>query len=392
MSIDYFPASPDAPLSGQSRHIISGLSTALPATATAGQVLYETNTGAFKYWTGSAWKYLNQTLGNFDRITIADAASQADGIAIGGSNAALWIDERDASSTWALYASAAKFRINGSGTDMLTVTRTAPANVGVEYGLLNMAGNPIHLYSAGDSNHRLVYANNLWGSGDDGPHLIGYNQVTLLCANGANWSLKARSDGTVRSRGDIYSGGSGIFPGVTSQGQGKGYGANRFHFSGDGNDMHQNWGAGWMMWVDVTHVKTFVIDHPLDENRHLIHAAIEGPEAAVFYRGESQLEDGWVEIQLPEYFEALCAEEGRAVQLTCIADDPADEWCPVLHATYPKNGKFYVGLGSGMAIRDQRFWWQVTAVRKDAPPLLVEPAKEDVVVMGQGPYTYYKEK
>ena len=162
--------------------------------------------------------------------------------------------------------------------------------------------------------------------------------------------------------------------------------------SAGGNTIRFDWSGGFQMWVDVTHVKTFVIDHPSKKDHHLIHGALEGPEAAVFYRGEGQLDNGWVEIALPDYFEDLCAVEGRSVQLTCIADDPADEWCPVLHATYPKNGKFYVGLGSGMVTLDQRFWWEVTAVRKDVKPLLVEPAKKDVTVMGQGPYTYYKEK
>lgn len=138
--------------------------------------------------------------------------------------------------------------------------------------------------------------------------------------------------------------------------------------------------------------KTFVIDHPLDKEKYLIHACLEGPEAGVYYRGQGQLDGGWVEVKLPDYFESLCAEEGRSVQLTCIADDPADEWCPVLHATYPKGGRFYVGLGSGMIINDQRFWWEVKAVRKDVAPTNVEPTKDSVEVMGSGPYRYYKER
>jgi hypothetical protein len=146
------------------------------------------------------------------------------------------------------------------------------------------------------------------------------------------------------------------------------------------------------MWVDVTNVKTFVIDHPTDADKRLIHACLEGPESAVFYRGAARLERGWVEVRLPDYFEALCAEEGRSVQLTCIADDPVDEWCPVLHATYPKNGRFFVGLGSGVVVHDQRFWWEVKAVRKDVGALLVEPQRDAVEVLGEGPYTYYRER
>lgn len=136
-------------------------------------------------------------------------------------------------------------------------------------------------------------------------------------------------------------------------------------------------------------VKTFVIDHPLEEDKHLVHACIEGPEAAVFYRGKGQLVDGEVEIQLPDYFESLCAEEGRSVQLTCIAESLKDR-CPVLQASYPKNGKFWVGLGSEPPIKDQQFWWEVTAVRKDVSPVDVEPLKSSVEVIGNGPYTYIR--
>jgi hypothetical protein len=161
---------------------------------------------------------------------------------------------------------------------------------------------------------------------------------------------------------------------------------------GGGNVISFAWTGTFQMWVDTTNVKNFVIDHPQDENKYLIHACLEGPEAAVYYRGQGRLVGGWARVDLPAYFETLCAEEGRSVQLTCIADDPADEWCPVLHATYPKDGSFYVGLGSGTAVQDQRFWWEVKAVRRDVDPLLVEPDRQDVVVMGDGPYTYYREK
>jgi hypothetical protein len=159
-----------------------------------------------------------------------------------------------------------------------------------------------------------------------------------------------------------------------------------------GNIVSFDWGSPFTMWVDVTNVKTFVIPHPTDNERYLVHACIEAPEALVQYRGQAQLDNGWVRIDLPAYFEALCAIEGRSVQLTAIADDPLDEWCPVLHATYPKDGRFWVGLGSGVTVNDQRFWWQVTAVRKDVPPVNVEPLTDTVDVLGAGPYTYTKEK
>jgi hypothetical protein len=64
--------------------------------------------------------------------------------------------------------------------------------------------------------------------------------------------------------------------------------------------------------------KKLAIDHPTRPGKRLVHAAIEGPEAAVYYRGEGQLVDGRAEIGLPEYFEALTATGGRTVILTNV--------------------------------------------------------------------------
>ena len=38
-------------------------------------------------------------------------------------------------------------------------------------------------------------------------------------------------------------------------------------------------------------VKSFVIDHPLDSSKYLVHGCIEGAEAAVYYRGQAKLID-----------------------------------------------------------------------------------------------------
>ena len=35
--------------------------------------------------------------------------------------------------------------------------------------------------------------------------------------------------------------------------------------------------------------KTFVIDHPDDENKYLVHVCLEGPEAGVYYRGKAEV-------------------------------------------------------------------------------------------------------
>jgi hypothetical protein len=50
--------------------------------------------------------------------------------------------------------------------------------------------------------------------------------------------------------------------------------------------------------------KTFVIDHPTQADRLLVHACLEGPEASVYYRGEADLVDQNLEIELPAYVDA----------------------------------------------------------------------------------------
>ncbi len=119
--------------------------------------------------------------------------------------------------------------------------------------------------------------------------------------------------------------------------------------------------------------KNFRITHPLDETKDLTHSSLEGPEIAVFYRGEAVTADGSVEITLPDYFEALTTEENRSVQLTELYDDEDN---PVfgnfLAAGRVKNGKFIVRSSTPVV----KFYWEVKAVRTDVPPLAIETMKE----------------
>lgn len=140
------------------------------------------------------------------------------------------------------------------------------------------------------------------------------------------------------------------------------------------------------IWNAATGVfKTFIINHPTDPHLYLVHATIEGPEAAVFYRGTARLRNGRVEVTLPEYFEALTRPEERTVQLTNVGgfdrlavENPA--------AGEIVDGKFAVISDNPSST--QEFHWEVKAVRKDGPRLAVTPRKSDISVGGIGPYTY----
>lgn len=131
--------------------------------------------------------------------------------------------------------------------------------------------------------------------------------------------------------------------------------------------------------------KTFIIDHPLDQKRHLVHASLEGPEGAVYYRGSAQLEDGAARIALPPYFEALTRDGDQTIQLTNI--DGFDRLAvQTRDGARIVDGAFTVVSENGNSA--QRFDWEVKAVRADGPPLEVEPARGSIGVAGVGPYTY----
>jgi len=117
--------------------------------------------------------------------------------------------------------------------------------------------------------------------------------------------------------------------------------------------------------------KTFVIDHPLDDSKYLVHACLEGPEAGVYYRGEGKIVNGEsVEITLPEYTTNFY---DFTVQITPINSRLVYGTSKVV------NGKFKVIGDNG------DFFWLVHATRQQ---IIVEPNKQDVTVKGDGPYTY----
>jgi hypothetical protein len=131
--------------------------------------------------------------------------------------------------------------------------------------------------------------------------------------------------------------------------------------------------------------KNFVIDHPLDPARYLVHATLEGPEGAVYYRGSARLANGRAEVELPRYFEALTRRAGRTVQLTNV--DGFDALAvETREGERIRDGRFVVVSRDPASA--QAFDWEVKAVRADAPPLEAEPRRDSTVVGGFGPYTF----
>jgi hypothetical protein len=123
-------------------------------------------------------------------------------------------------------------------------------------------------------------------------------------------------------------------------------------------------------------IKSFVIDHPNDENKYLVHACLEGPEAGVYYRGTGEIINNKnTKIYLPDYVESFAKD--FTIQLTPIynyntrnLNYSATEISNNSFEVYGENGKFY---------------WFVFGKRCD---INVEVNKNMVNVKGNGPYLW----
>jgi hypothetical protein len=122
--------------------------------------------------------------------------------------------------------------------------------------------------------------------------------------------------------------------------------------------------------------KSFVIDHPTDPDRYLVHACLEGPESGVYYRGEAELDGKQVQITLPHYVSDLASN--FTVQLTQIFAGPEDSFAR-LAAGRVVGGNFVV-YGDPCT-----FAWHVYGTRQ---VIDTEPKRDAVEVFGDGPYRY----
>jgi hypothetical protein len=126
--------------------------------------------------------------------------------------------------------------------------------------------------------------------------------------------------------------------------------------------------------IVFSYAKTFVIPHPLDESKYLVHGCLEGPEAGVYYRGKGEIVNGQsVTIELPAYVTAFASD--FSIQITGIYDGKMK----LYNATEVVDGHFEVFGDNG------KFWWMVHGMRNS---IVVEPNKEDVELKGSGPYLW----
>jgi hypothetical protein len=124
-------------------------------------------------------------------------------------------------------------------------------------------------------------------------------------------------------------------------------------------------------------VKTFIIDHPSNENKYLVHGCLEGAEAGVYYRGMSKIDnDTCVTIKLPDYVCHIAID--LSVEITSIYSHTSSP--NVYETSEIENNKFIVYGKNGS------FYWTVYGKKDD---IIIEPNKNDIEVRGNGPYKWY---
>jgi hypothetical protein len=122
--------------------------------------------------------------------------------------------------------------------------------------------------------------------------------------------------------------------------------------------------------------KSFVIDHPNDKDKYLVHACLEGPESGVYYRGKGEIKNNEsVKIILPDYVEYIAYN--FTIQITPIYSGKKLEF-PLQVSEIENNSFFVYGDNS-------KFNWLVHGKRHD---IEIEPLKSKVDVKGSGPYKW----
>lgn len=131
-------------------------------------------------------------------------------------------------------------------------------------------------------------------------------KTNMLISTGSNVDYNSGVGTTVTAVGNA----------VINGGSGNASGAVTLNSNNGANNLFLNTGSVGL-WNGAS-LKAFVIDHPTDPARRLVHVCTETPNAMVEYVGTASLADGMAYVELPPYFEALTEAEGRTVSVTLI--------------------------------------------------------------------------
>jgi hypothetical protein len=111
-------------------------------------------------------------------------------------------------------------------------------------------------------------------------------------------------------------------------------------------------------WTAFASVKSFREPHPLQPEKEIWYACIEGREAAIYVRGTAKLVNGIAKIDFPEDFALMALPEGMTAMTTPNSAD--SKGMAVVRKT--TSGIEVQELGGGQG--NYTFDWEVKAVRK----------------------------
>jgi photosystem II stability/assembly factor-like uncharacterized protein len=117
--------------------------------------------------------------------------------------------------------------------------------------------------------------------------------------------------------------------------------------------------------------KTFVIPHPTNNNKYLVHGCLEGPEGGVYYRGKGTIfNNKYTEIILPDYADKIANDFTILVTPLCNELYYSSAFENNIFKVFGKNGSF--------------FWF----AQGKRSAINYEPDISSVSVKGEGPYKW----
>lgn len=131
--------------------------------------------------------------------------------------------------------------------------------------------------------------------------------------------------------------------------------------------------------ITYSTTKTFVIQHPIHNDKYLVHGCLEGPESGIYYRGECVIspETNSVLIEVPEYAKKI--GHNFTVNVTPISGT-FSKYC----VSKVEHGVFRVNREIPSLI-ESKYSYIIRGSRAD---INVEPDKESSVLKNRGPYAW----
>lgn len=132
-------------------------------------------------------------------------------------------------------------------------------------------------------------------------------------------------------------------------------------------------------------IKTFIIDHPIHDDKLLVHACLEGPEVGVYYRGIGEISNNKETlIYLPDYVKHIAKK--FTIFISPMLENIDDELVEIFSSDIIDSEKFFVYEKNN---KNCKFSWMVYGERE---PLETEVYKNEKTLESVGPYTFLTDK